>query len=120
MKLPGLEVLAKSTVPATLIWGEKDAIAVPAISDYVWENYLRDRPAPATYWRIPCAGHYLQNDQPEIIAQLIRHALGDKTELDLSESACLPNQVEYTGTSASGSILRREPNSQESNRVGLI
>lgn len=89
-----LEVLAKSTIPATLIWGEKDAIAVPAISDYVWENYLRNRPSPATYWRIPCAGHYPQNDQPAIIAQLIRHALGDKAELDLSESGCLPNQVE--------------------------
>ncbi len=89
-----LEVLAQSTIPATLIWGDKDAIAVPAIADYVWANYLRNRAATATYWRIPCAGHYPQNDQPQIIAQLIRHSLGEKAELDLSKRGCLPKQIE--------------------------
>ena len=47
-----LETLKKSDVPTTLIWGEKDPVAVPAVADHVWENYLRDRKAPATYWRI--------------------------------------------------------------------
>jgi pimeloyl-ACP methyl ester carboxylesterase len=88
-----LETLNKSAVPVTLIWADKDPVAVPAIGDYVWENYLRDRTAPASYWRIPCAGHYPQNDQPELIAQLTRRAMGDKGELDLSRSNCTPIRV---------------------------
>ena len=89
-----LEILHKSAVPATLIWAEKDPVAVTAIADYVWENYLRDRPASASYWRIPCAGHYPQNDQPELIAQLIRRAIGEAEEFDLSGSDCAPIRVE--------------------------
>ena len=88
-----LETLKTSTVPATLIWAEKDPVAVTAIADYVWENYLRDRPASASYWRIPCAGHYPQNDQPELIAQLIRRAIDEAGEFDLPGSDCAPIRV---------------------------
>ena len=88
-----LETLNKSSVPATLIWADKDPVAVTAIADHVWENYLRDRPASASYWRIPCAGHYPQNDQPELIAQLIRRAMGETGEFDFSRSDCAPIRV---------------------------
>ena len=83
----------KSDVPTTLIWGEQDPVAVPAVADYAWENYLKNRKAPAVYWQIPCAGHYLQNDQPELVAQLVRRALGEDIKLDLSKSACAPRQI---------------------------
>ena len=88
-----LETLYKRAVPATLIWAEKDPVAVTAIADHVWENYLRNRPASASYWRIPCAGHYPQNDQPELVAQLIRRAMGDLREFDLSGSDCAPLRI---------------------------
>jgi pimeloyl-ACP methyl ester carboxylesterase len=88
-----LESLKKSAVPTTIIWGEKDPVAVPAVADHAWENYLKDRKAPAAYWRIPCAGHYLQNDQPELVAQLIRRAIGEEIELDVSKNHCAPKQI---------------------------
>jgi len=88
-----LETLSKSTVPATLIWGEKDPVAVTAIADHVWENYLRHRAASASYWRVPCAGHYPQNDQPELVAQLVRRAMGATLEFDISGSDCAPLRV---------------------------
>jgi pimeloyl-ACP methyl ester carboxylesterase len=89
-----LETLGRSDVPATLIWGEKDPIARTAIADFVWKNHLRDRPAAAAYWRINCAGHYPQNDQPEAVALLIRQALGGAGEVDFSGSDCTPARVE--------------------------
>ena len=72
-----LETLKKSDISATMIWGEQDPIGKTEIADFVWETYLRNRDADASYWRLPCAGHYPQNDQPEIIAQLIRLSLSD-------------------------------------------
>ena len=54
-----------------------DAVAPVAVPDYVWANYLEDRDAPAAYWRIPCADHYLQVDEPEMIARILRTTLAD-------------------------------------------
>merc|ERR1719498_883901 len=43
-----LEVLGNSTVPATMIWGKKDPVAVTDVANYVWENFLVNRTsAPA-------------------------------------------------------------------------
>jgi pimeloyl-ACP methyl ester carboxylesterase len=76
-----LAALGNSTVPVTLIWGEKDPVAVPAVADYVWSNVLATRPAPASYWRVPCGNHYVQNDRPqEILAILLGKALPPHTE----------------------------------------
>jgi pimeloyl-ACP methyl ester carboxylesterase len=70
-----LESLGRSDIPTTLIWGELDAIAPTAVPDFVWTNYLQARAVPATYWRIPCANHYLQVDQPGMVAEIIRATL---------------------------------------------
>jgi pimeloyl-ACP methyl ester carboxylesterase len=72
-----LEALAKSEIPTTLIWGELDAIAPVAVPDYVWASYLEDRQAPADYWRIPCADHYLQVDESGLIADILRVTLAE-------------------------------------------
>jgi len=72
-----LEALASSDVPATIIWGELDAVAPFAVPDYVWERYLAGRAAAAEYWRIPCADHYLQVDEPELVASILRATLAD-------------------------------------------
>jgi pimeloyl-ACP methyl ester carboxylesterase len=80
-----LETLAKSDIPTTLIWGELDDIAPVRVPDYVWSNYLENRPTPASYWRIPCADHYLQVDVPDLIAKIIRTTLAEDrvpTEID--------------------------------------
>lgn len=67
-----LDVLARSDIPTALVWGEKDPIAPPAVADYVWSRALEKRIAPAAYWRIPAASHYVQHDQPRVLASLIR------------------------------------------------
>ncbi|MBN1659109.1 MAG: alpha/beta fold hydrolase [Anaerolineae bacterium] len=86
-----LETLERSDVPATIIWGELDAVAPVAVPDYVWAEYLQDRDAPAAYWRIPCADHYLQVDEPELIADILRATLVDDP---------VPSKVEGTGCQA--------------------
>tara|TARA_B110000285_G_C14787541_1_gene451460 strand:- start:311 stop:703 length:393 start_codon:yes stop_codon:yes gene_type:complete len=87
-----LQTLSRSEIPTTLIWGELDPIAKTEIADFVWENYLRNRDAASSYWRLPCASHYPQNDQPDIIAQLVRQSLS-------AESAAL-NRVQDLGCAA--------------------
>jgi pimeloyl-ACP methyl ester carboxylesterase len=91
-----LEAVGRSDVPTTLIWGEQDPIAKTAIADHVWKNYLRGRSASAVYWRIPCASHYPQQDQPGIIVRLVRQALTGTTSAELSSSAgeCDPVRVD--------------------------
>ena len=87
-----LQTLSRSEIPATLIWGERDPIAKTEIADFVWENYLQNRDAAASYWRLPCASHYPQNDQPKIIAQLVRQSLSaEGTALTgVQNSKCAP------------------------------
>jgi pimeloyl-ACP methyl ester carboxylesterase len=67
-----LAALAESRVPTTLIWGELDPVAVPAVADYVWNEVLARRPAPAAYWRVPCGNHYVQNDRPAEVLAIVR------------------------------------------------
>jgi pimeloyl-ACP methyl ester carboxylesterase len=84
-----LEALARSDVPATIIWGELDAVAPLAVPDYVWANYLQDRDAPAAYWRIPCADHYLQVDEPQMVAGIMRAALAaDPLPCEVAGAEC--------------------------------
>ena len=84
-----LAALGRSDVPATIIWGELDAVAPLAVPDYAWAKYLQDRDAPAAYWRIPCADHYLQVDEPELIARILRTTLaGDLSPSERGGADC--------------------------------
>jgi len=88
-----LQELSRSDVPTTLIWGELDPIAPTTVADYVWVNYLRNRKTPARYWRLPCANHYLQVDQPEVLSALVKSEIGGTDSLDTVKPACLPYTV---------------------------
>ena len=84
-----LETLAMSDIPTTLIWGELDGIAPVAVPDHVWSNYLKDREIPATYWRIPCADHYLQVDVPDLMANIMRKTItGDEIPAEIEGNLC--------------------------------
>jgi pimeloyl-ACP methyl ester carboxylesterase len=90
-----LETLAKSEIPTTLIWGEQDAIAPVAVPDHVWTNYLEDRETPAAYWRIPCADHYLQVDEPGLIAGILRATLAeDPPPAEIEGQDCRAVQIQ--------------------------
>jgi pimeloyl-ACP methyl ester carboxylesterase len=90
-----LEALEKSEIPTTLIWGEQDEIAPVRVPDFVWENYLADREPPAAYWRIPCADHYLQVDEPGLIADIVRATLAeDPPPAEMEGQACRAVQIQ--------------------------
>jgi pimeloyl-ACP methyl ester carboxylesterase len=90
-----LEGLAKSEIPTTLIWGELDVIAPVAVPDYVWASYLEDREAPADYWRIPCADHYLQVDESGLIANILRATLAeDPPPAEMEGQGCRAVQIQ--------------------------
>ncbi len=89
-----LETLKRSDIPTTLVWGELDKIAPTAVPDYVWTNYLRDRAAASSYWRVPCADHYIQYDQPKLLASLIRSILANAQDPgEIPGVSCRPVRV---------------------------
>lgn len=76
-----LDVLSTSTVPATMIWGKLDPVAVTAVANYVWIQDLKYRhSAPATLHWLEDANHYLQVDHAEEVAAIVRDAISSKTE----------------------------------------
>ena len=53
LQVEWLEVLHNASVDCSLIWGMLDPVAVPAVADYVWANYLKSRPhANAAYHKL--------------------------------------------------------------------
>lgn len=84
-----LETLHKSDVPTTIIWGEKDQISPVRVADYVWTRYLKSRDQVSTYWRIPQANHYFQNDAPRIVTSIVN------TELKSGNGLHIPNEQAY-------------------------
>ena len=72
-----LQVLGRSAINCSLVWGTEDPIATLAVADYVWENYLRNRTsAPATFTKIQGANHYLTVDHAAEVARLVLSSLG--------------------------------------------
>lgn len=90
-----LETLERSAIPTTIIWGELDAIAPVAVPDYVWTGYLENREAPAAYWSIPCVDHYLQVDDPGLLADILRATLAEDPPLaEIEGQDCRAVQIE--------------------------
>ncbi len=70
-----LELLAGSPVPTTVVWGLHDTVAPLRVATHVWDRYLSSKPGDNTFWLLPRANHYLQNDQPAELAEVIRSAM---------------------------------------------
>lgn len=93
-----LETLAKSDVPATLMWGVHDMVSPVRVADYVYSTALAARRAASAYWLMPCGHHYVQHDQPADMARLIRATLSrqaggsapQQAPFNLSGDACAP------------------------------
>jgi pimeloyl-ACP methyl ester carboxylesterase len=74
-----LEALARSVVPATIMWGVHDMVAPVRVADHVFNTALRPRAVPGAYWLLPCGNHYVQHDQPADLARIIRLTLSLQT-----------------------------------------
>jgi pimeloyl-ACP methyl ester carboxylesterase len=59
--------LPRLTIPTRFIWGENDNFALPELGRQL-EKVLPNVP----FQYIPNAGHQVQNDQPEVVAQIMR------------------------------------------------
>ena len=70
-----LEVIAKAEFPVTVIWGVYDTVSPPRVANYVWREYLMQRPSRNRLYYIPDANHYSQVDRPDAYAQVVLDAL---------------------------------------------
>ena len=70
-----LDTLRESPIPTALIWGLQDTVNPPRIGNHIWYNYLDKRSVESSYWLLPTANHYLQRDEPEEMAGIVRTCL---------------------------------------------
>jgi len=76
-----LDALAQSSVPTTLVWGIYDTVSPMRVANYVWQTYLSRKPGDNSFWILPRANHYLQEDQPEQFAAVVDAALAGRIDV---------------------------------------
>lgn len=94
-----LETLGRTTIPVTIFWGVHDLISPVRVAEYMWTKYVQPRSATGAFWLAPCGNHYVQHDQPQALAQVMRGALGGKkltAPANLSPDVCSPVLVGTT------------------------
>ena len=69
-----LEAIAKAEFPVTLVWGVGDTVSPLRVANYVWREYLMQRPSRNRLYYIPDANHYSQVDRPDAYAQAVLDA----------------------------------------------
>lgn len=70
-----LDALAVSEIPTTLVWGLYDTVAPLRVAIHVWSVFLAHKPGANDFWLLPAANHYLQNDQPRELGEVIRASM---------------------------------------------
>ena len=96
-----LEVLAESSTPTTLVWGVFDDVSPVRVANHVWQAYLRGKPGSNEYWLLPAANHYLQDDQPEALVDVLLASFdrtGPAAPGPLSPSIGAPIRVDHSST----------------------
>ncbi|OBK40075.1 hydrolase [Mycobacterium sp. 1245111.1] len=93
-----LQALSASGINTSLVWGLHDNVSPVRVANYVWQEFLRDKPGLNRYWILPSADHYLQCDAPEQLADVVRlTAAAEPTSLctvgDWPEGAVLVDQT---------------------------
>jgi pimeloyl-ACP methyl ester carboxylesterase len=73
-----LQALSTNDANTTLVWGMHDNVSPVRVANYVWQEFLRNKPGRNRYWILPTADHYLQCDAPAQLAQVIRLTASDE------------------------------------------
>jgi pimeloyl-ACP methyl ester carboxylesterase len=68
-----LGALSRSQIPTTLIWGLHDTVSPPRVATHIWHTYLSTKPGTNELWFLPAANHYLQDDDPLGLVDVLRH-----------------------------------------------
>ena len=96
-----LRSLAAAELPTTVIWGLYDTVSPVRVATHIWEEYLMFKPGRNTFYLIPGANHYLQNDRPDAFVQALEHALDSPTGVApgaISEAVDAPLLVDRSRT----------------------
>jgi len=93
-----LQALSTSEVNTTLVWGLHDNVSPIRVANYIWDEFLRNKPGRNRYWILPTADHYLQCDAPEQLADVVRLTVSNEptslcTVGDWPEGAVLVDQT---------------------------
>jgi pimeloyl-ACP methyl ester carboxylesterase len=93
-----LTALSKNNINTSLVWGLHDNVSPIRVANFVWQEFLKDKPGRNRYWILPTADHYLQCDAPAQLAQVVRlTAAGRPTALctlgDRPDGAVLVEQT---------------------------
>jgi pimeloyl-ACP methyl ester carboxylesterase len=93
-----LQALSTSEVNTSLVWGLHDDVSPVRVANYVWQEFLRNKPGQNRYWILPTADHYLQCDAPAQLAHVVRlTAAAEPTSLrtldDRPDGAVLVDQT---------------------------
>lgn len=97
-----LEALAATPVPTTLVWGVYDTVSPVRVPMHVWQEHLVFKPGRNSFYLVPGANHYVQNDRPEAFVQVLEHALSSPEDLPpgaLSEATDAPVLVDRSRAS---------------------
>ncbi len=73
-----LQALSTSDIDTTLVWGLHDNVSPVRVANYVWQEFLRNKPGLNRYWILPSADHYLQCDAPAQVADVVRLTAADE------------------------------------------
>lgn len=102
-----LRALSTNEVNTTLVWGLHDSVSPVRVANFVWQNFLKDKPGRNRYWILPTADHYLQCDAPQQLSQVVRLTVkGETASLrtlgDQADGAVLVDQTSSDGVADSG------------------
>lgn len=78
-----LDVISRAEYPVTVIWGVYDTVSPPRVANYVWHQYLMERPSRNRLYYIPDANHYSQVDRPAAYAQVVLDAIDAAPDQEL-------------------------------------
>ena len=67
-----LAALSENEINTTLVWGLHDNVSPVRVANFVWQEFLKDKPGRNRYWVLPTADHYLQCDAAAQLAQVVR------------------------------------------------
>lgn len=67
-----LAALSTNTINTSLVWGLHDSVSPIRVANFVWQQFLKNKPGRNRFWILPTADHYLQCDAPQQLAQVVR------------------------------------------------
>ncbi|MBV8861021.1 MAG: alpha/beta hydrolase [Mycobacterium sp.] len=74
-----LAALSNNKIDTTLVWGLHDSVSPIRVANFVWQQFLKNKPGRNRFWVLPTADHYLQCDAPAQLAQVVRLSAAKQT-----------------------------------------